>query len=154
MTSQQLTSLSSFSSPLIDTAMSCPKSKHWLRKPAESPTKHTQSLVRSLGSKRRLYSQHTGLTYPQPRPLSTYIRSLPLKQTCHLTHLIYYLRGTRQRRSRLAVARHVFVRRLALCLGLRGSLRKRLRKVGDDVVDVLCADGDADQVLGGSWSVD
>jgi hypothetical protein len=65
------------------------------------------------------------------------------------THTIYDLRSAGQRRSRLAVARHVLVRRLALCLGLRGGLRKRLREVGDDVVDVLCADGDADQVLGG-----
>jgi hypothetical protein len=148
MTSQQLTSLSSFSSPLIDTAMSCPKSKHWLREPAESPTKHTQSLVRSLGSKRRLYSQHTGLTYPQPAPLFTYTHILPHKNATSHTHLPH-LRSAGQRRSRLAVARHVLVRRLALCLGLRGSLRKRLREIGDDVVDVLCADGDADEVLGG-----
>ena len=60
-----------------------------------------------------------------------------------------HLRSPRQRRSRLplALARLLLVRRLALAIGFRCSLGKRLRKVGDDVVDVLCADGDADEVL-------
>lgn len=57
------------------------------------------------------------------------------------------LRGARNGSRRLGIPRLVSIGRLALLFGLGGGFAERLLEVGDDVVDVLGADGDADEIL-------
>jgi hypothetical protein len=75
-----------------------------------------------------------------------------------LAHLKYALSTlasgrTRQGSGRLTVARLLGVGWLALLLRLGGRCLERLLKVGDDIVNVLCTDRDADEVLVSSMSI-
>jgi hypothetical protein len=57
------------------------------------------------------------------------------------------LRRSRQRRGRFTIARFLCVCGLTVLSWFRGRGFEALLKVGDDVVNVLDTDGDADEIL-------